>query len=410
MSSRLPHPRSWALPAFLALLALGLVGAASPTTKPAAGATTRRDQARALLARVQTTYRGLRSYRFEGTTTMELIGSQPAQPPAQLALLFIASKPGRSRAEIHHPNMGSTLISDSTTVTLFSQSLNQYRQIPAQVPPGSNNGPPPTFNPFTEYETVVERATSARILRRESVTVDGRTIPCTVVAVALGPGPGGAGDTAHATYWVDTRRALVLKDVSETLSRQGADGAPIAIRESTQYTSARADVTIADSTFAFTPPAGATLVERFGAAPAESRIKGTAATEFTLADLGGAQHSLSRYRGQVVMLDFWATWCGPCRMEMPSVQKLHEELESRGLKVLSINLREPRERADAFVRKYGYTFTTLLDSDGRVAENYDAPAIPTLVIIDREGKVVEHFMGVRPEATIREALRKVGIE
>src|SRR5258706_6609245 len=97
-------------------------------------------------------------------------------------------------------------------------------------------------------------------------------------------------------------------------------------------------------------------------------------------------------------------------MEMPSVQKLHEELEARGLKVLSINLREPRERAQAFVQKFGYTFTTLLDSDGSVAQNYDAPAIPTLVIIDRDGKVVEHFMGVRPQSQIREALRKAGIE
>jgi len=120
--------------------------------------------------------------------------------------------------------------------------------------------------------------------------------------------------------------------------------------------------------------------------------------------------TLSKLRGKVVLLDFWATWCGPCRIEMPRVEKLHQEFKGKGLIVLGVNLREAPERARAFMKKNGYTFGSLLDAKAEVADRYQVDGIPTLLVIDRKGQIAAHFVGVREEQDLRDALKKAGLE
>ena len=114
--------------------------------------------------------------------------------------------------------------------------------------------------------------------------------------------------------------------------------------------------------------------------------------DFELALLGGGQTSLTDHLGSVVFLNFWATWCPPCREEMPSMQVLYDELRDEGLEILAVNVLESEETAQGFIDENGFTYPVLLDTNGRVMLRYGVRAYPTTYIVDREG----HVIGVRP--------------
>jgi len=123
--------------------------------------------------------------------------------------------------------------------------------------------------------------------------------------------------------------------------------------------------------------------------------QGTEIVDFELLDLSGATRSLSDFRGKVVFLNFWATWCGPCRFEMPSMEILYQELNSSGLEIVAVNLQEDRESVQSFVDEYGLSFSVLLDTTGRVGATYGARSIPTTYIVDRDGFVIAGTIGTR---------------
>jgi len=114
---------------------------------------------------------------------------------------------------------------------------------------------------------------------------------------------------------------------------------------------------------------------------------------FTLPLLNGGNAALSAYRGKVVILNFWATWCPPCRVEMPSMETLYRRFNDQGLEILAVDVGEDALTVQRFMRNYGYTFPILLDRDNRVSSIYGIEAIPTTYIIDREGKIISRIIG-----------------
>jgi thiol-disulfide isomerase/thioredoxin len=163
----------------------------------------------------------------------------------------------------------------------------------------------------------------------------------------------------------------------------------------------------------FTPPPGARQVESLampGTEPAESELVGKAASPFSLKGLTGKPTTLASLKGKVVLLDFWASWCGPCRIEMPTIDKLDRELKAKGLVVLGVNVGEKAKTASDYIKKNNYGFAILLDSDSQVSERYGASGLPTVVVIDKQGNISSHFIGVQSEEVLREALRKAGID
>ncbi len=116
---------------------------------------------------------------------------------------------------------------------------------------------------------------------------------------------------------------------------------------------------------------------------------GQAAPDFQLSDLSGKSVSLSQFRGKVVILDFWATWCGPCRLTMPVLEKLHQRYAGNVV-LLAINLEEAPEDVRPYVRDHQVTSTVLLDQDGTVGRIYRSDSIPMQVLIDQKG-VVRHI-------------------
>ena len=118
----------------------------------------------------------------------------------------------------------------------------------------------------------------------------------------------------------------------------------------------------------------------------ESAQIGRPAPEFQLRDLSGATVSLSQFRGKVVVLDFWATWCQPCRQSMPEMEKLQDRY-SPGMILLAINLAESADQVRSYVSREKIRSRVLLDEDGTVGNAYQTTAIPMQVIIDRDGIV-----------------------
>jgi len=144
-----------------------------------------------------------------------------------------------------------------------------------------------------------------------------------------------------------------------------------------------------------------------GGAGTESALVGKPAPDFELGLLDGKTFRLSGTRGQVVVLDFWATWCGPCLQAMPQVEKVAREFRDQGVRLVAVNLQEAPEVISAMLERHKLDLTVALDRDGVVAEKYAANAIPQTVVIDRDGNISRLFVGGGPHLgdQLRDALK-----
>jgi len=114
-----------------------------------------------------------------------------------------------------------------------------------------------------------------------------------------------------------------------------------------------------------------------------------------LKDMNGKNISLSDYNGKIVFLNFWTTWCPTCRIEMPSMEKLHQKLKNKDFAMLTINLQESASQVKAFFKEFKLTFTALLDSNGEVGASFGIRAIPTTYILDKTGRIIGRVNGPR---------------
>jgi len=129
---------------------------------------------------------------------------------------------------------------------------------------------------------------------------------------------------------------------------------------------------------------------------ASSGLVGKEAPDFALKSTTGDNLRLSEYRGDVVMLNFWATWCGPCRQEMPLLDDLYNRYERVGFTLLGVNIDDDSQRAIDMMRELGVNFPVLFDARKDVSKLYDVNAMPVTVILDREGNVRHVHQGYKP--------------
>ncbi len=129
---------------------------------------------------------------------------------------------------------------------------------------------------------------------------------------------------------------------------------------------------------------------------ASSGLTGKPAPDFALKSAAGDNLRLSEHRGDVVMVNFWATWCGPCRQEMPLLDELYSRYERVGFRLLGVNIDDNSSKAMDMVRELGVTFPVLFDSRKEVSKLYEVNAMPVTVLIDREGTVRYVHHGYKP--------------
>ena len=328
-------------------------------------------------------------------------------------IIAAAVKPGRSRTEMQNPTMGMIIVTDGRTLITYAQQVNQYTRKPA--PPrhaavtdsaAAMAGP---GSPLARYFGITRALKSARWVGSRSLELGGRRAECDLVEVDYDHPTSPGTEYSPTTFWIERARAVVLRESTQVRVNNPARGGLMDLAQTTTFTTARINEKLPDSLFTFRPPAGSTEVTSFQSENTPD-LTGRQAEDFTLSDLAGKPVKLSSLRGKVVLLDFWATWCGPCRIELPSIQKLHREFKGRGLVVLGINQGETALKVRPFLKKYGYDFGILLDQQQRVGDRYQVSGIPSLFIIDRAGTISTHFVGVRDEDTLREALARAGIK
>ncbi len=129
---------------------------------------------------------------------------------------------------------------------------------------------------------------------------------------------------------------------------------------------------------------------------ASSGLEGQAAPDFALKSSSGENLRLSEYRGDVVMINFWATWCGPCRQEMPLLDELYTRYERVGFNLLGVNIDDDSRRAMQMIEELGVNFPVLFDAQKEVSKLYDVEAMPVTVLVDREGNVRYVHHGYKP--------------
>ncbi len=136
---------------------------------------------------------------------------------------------------------------------------------------------------------------------------------------------------------------------------------------------------------------------------------GYPAPDFTLKDLDGNTVRLSDLRGKVIFINFWATWCPPCRAEMPEIEAVHQEYKDKGVVVLGVDISEPESTVRQYIQEGGFSWTIVLDKTGEVSRDYQITAIPTSFFLDREGIIRVVNIGAMTkramEAKLAEAMR-----
>jgi len=241
----------------------------------------------------------------------------------------------------------------------------------------------------------------------ETLTVDGRAVPCQVFSLpAAVRAPEDQGPALGASrWWWDPSTGLCLRVVA-AMKLSGRSGE---VEQTITTTVNRLDVVAApaDDRFAYQVPEGLRVSATLDQLSNPESMTGQAAPDAVLTDLDGKTFKLSDLRGKVVFLDLWATWCGPCRVEMPNLEKLHKELGDKVAFVAASN--EDQATIEAFLLKSPYTMRIVRISAEDGQTKFKAASIPTGFVIDKDGIIRAHMVGVQSEAQLRKALARAGV-
>jgi thiol-disulfide isomerase/thioredoxin/outer membrane lipoprotein-sorting protein len=374
--------------------------------------------AQQILAKTAENYRGVTGYAFQGSIATHMLVQGQVQDIAN-SLVVAYGGPGRSHFEAATPSDRMVVVNARDSTFTYSSAFAQYAvQARAVLPSASNGLPsldPNASHPLAGYARLADHVKTATLVGEDTATVDGRTIPTYVIDVTYDTTvvPPAAATMKPKRVEIDAKNYVVVYDFTSLDRAYPGLEKPVHIEQTARYWSVRWNAPPPDSLFAFAAPAGTPRVDRVGPpeqAEPESQLTGTPAGDFALSDLKGVKRVLSSHKGSVVLLDFWATWCGPCRREMPIIAKLHERYAKKGLVVYGVNCSESQAKAKAFIDKFGYTFPQLLDQDGDVQTRYQITAIPTVFIVDRKGNISAHMVGGRSEEELVAALGRAGFD
>jgi len=343
-------------------------------------------EAKALLSKVAESYRNLKTGHFEFEQLTERTGERSASRRTVRCKILI-SQPGKLRVETAGSGEPTTLISDGKTTWQYYPEANEFTKVPTGMQPMGNSL-------LGSYVWLGETREPARIIRQERLG----TTDCTVIRIGREGG-------YTRTLWIDPKTGMVWK---EEWTEPSSTGGWSSIKSETKFTVVDTQPVLASELFVFDPSKTEAKDRRERQQKAPLTSPGTVAPDFTLPDLEGQEVKLSDLRGKTVLLDFWATWCAPCRAVMPVVELLHREFNDKGLVVFGVDDEDPQVIVK-FLQQSGYTLPTLRDPDRRVYNRYEVGGIPTMILIDKQGKIALFKVESGTYEEVRDALRAQGI-
>jgi thiol-disulfide isomerase/thioredoxin/outer membrane lipoprotein-sorting protein len=301
-------------------------------------------------------------------------------------------------------------LSDGTTEWIYTPGLNQYTQqpTPSDGPSKIRTSASMALQRLSESRSTVHSiARRGEMIQRatfapdQDVQIGDKTVPCVVVTTeGMLPGWGGKITTA-STFWVEKQSGLIRKSVSRTEGELlgSSPGARYVSEDQRIYSVATLNPSFfADDTFAFTRPASAVLVKQFTDKEGQelAKLVGKPLPAITLKDSAGREVSLQSFQGKHLLLDFWATWCAPCRESLPGLEKLYTEYKDKGLVLLSLDEDQEPQKAADFWSKSKVPWPNY-HLDKLAAEKFPPHGIPYFVLIDPSGKIIFSQAGSEDE-------------
>lgn len=315
-------------------------------------------------------------------------------------------KPDRFRFSFTQKQNTDTTVCDGRQLTTHMQALKQYTQKPIAATKALEH---PAMEVLLQgtliepdpYKAITELGQAPVLQPRAKVGA----VECDVVRIK----------THDATLDLAiqaTGDPLPLRMVMHRASRgMTAAGPTPDLTVTMTYTDWQVGQPLHDTLFAFTAPAGAEKVDNFRRPQPSDALTGNPAPDFKLQTLDGKEVTLAQLKGKTVILDFWATWCPPCRKGLPVVKKVADEFADQGVVLYAVNQRETHDKVTGYLKdkKELEGLNVLMDRQAHVAELYLVNGIPQTVIIDAQGVVREVHVGFSPEMekTLREELTRL---
>jgi thiol-disulfide isomerase/thioredoxin len=359
-----------------------------------------------ILAQIETTYKQASSMHDDVNQTISITGDGPGQT-MQIHYDQYYQQPDKTSIVLKSEGMEFCLYADGKDMTIYFPKGKKYTQ---EKSPGTISD---CLAKSFFGQSVVPGGSifSVIFLLKDSVAL----IKKEYTSVDLGADETIDGRECHhlifhhadmdADVYVGIKDSLVWKvrsNLTNFVKKQHAElqaNANLSIIFEEIHSEIESGVKIPASNFEFTPPEGAVKTDNLFSQP-EPQTKasiGKQAENFALSGLKeGSTIKLEDYKGKVVMIDFWATWCGPCRKELPILQKMYDQFKEKKFIFIAVNSMEQPQKVQDFITKAGYTFPVALDKEGAITQKYGVTAYPTLFLIDASGKIQNVHLGVEP--------------
>jgi peroxiredoxin/outer membrane lipoprotein-sorting protein len=360
--------------------------------------------AASIIKKIAERNRAFEGYRVEGGVELYRPSDQASISTKTKFLVEAADKTAKLHIEYQNSSFSIVLITDGSTIWTYMPHDKTYTKVQASaIADAEDEGDDGTQDDniaMSVYSMAVRRYASldkvpshAELEGEEAIKTGDGKVHCWIITTHV------SGRTEK--LWVDQQRYLVLRAES-SFEQEG-------IMTHMKILIKRFDVEPPASTaFTFVPDKRAKLVDELNIPGSNPRFIGKPAADFALKNLDGESVRLSELRGKIIVLNFWATWCPPCRAELPTFNKLAEQFKNKDVVFLGIN-DEGAGTVRSFNKKNNYTFVTLEDNGDKVHRAYRATSIPSVFVIRKDGIIAKHLIGSRGEDEFLSALQGAGL-